>query len=103
MGRGGEAQKPLDEALVIARELHNPVQMAQALGFQGDNAWYRGDFKSARGLFDQALKEASRTTDRRLLLIARVNVAKIAVRTRKRLEASFRHCAGWPRKQTRSG
>jgi tetratricopeptide (TPR) repeat protein len=83
MGRGDQAEKTFDEALAVARELGNPGLIAQTLGFQGDSAWYRGDFKAARGLFDQALKQASRTTDRRLLLIARVNVAKVAVQEQR--------------------
>jgi eukaryotic-like serine/threonine-protein kinase len=83
MGRGDQAEKTFDEALAVARELSNPGLIAQTLGFQGDGAWYRGDFKAARALFAQALKEASRTTDRRLLLIARVNVAKVAVQEQR--------------------
>ncbi len=79
MGRGDQADKSFVEALAIARELHNPGLVAQTLGFQGDNAWYRGDLKGARELYDQALKEASQTTERRQLLVAKVNVAKIAV------------------------
>jgi tetratricopeptide (TPR) repeat protein len=82
MGRTEEAEKPIDEALAVAREIHNASQIAQTLGFQGDNAWYRGNLKAARGLFDQALREASRTTDRRLILIAKVNLAKVTAQER---------------------
>src|SRR5262249_39524576 len=79
MGRGDQVGKTFDEALEVARELGNPGLVAQTLGFQGDSAGYRGDFSAGRGLFDQALKGSSWTTDRRLMLIARVNFAKVAV------------------------
>jgi tetratricopeptide (TPR) repeat protein len=69
----------LKEALDLAGELHNQVLIVQTLNFQGENAWYRGDFNSASDLFDRAMKEASRTTDRRLQLLTKLNVARAAV------------------------
>jgi tetratricopeptide (TPR) repeat protein/serine/threonine protein kinase len=82
MGRGREAEQPIEEALVEARASSNRVQIAQALGLQGDSAWYRGDLKRARQLFDQALKEASATTDRALILSTKVHLVKVSLQDR---------------------
>ena len=78
-GRADDADKALKEALDLAGELHNQVLIAQTLNFQGENAWYRGDINSASDLFDRAVKEASRTTDRRLQLLTKLNAARAVV------------------------
>ena len=78
-GRTAEAEPNLKEALELAGELHNQVLIAQTLNFQGEDAWYRGDVVAARSLFDRAVKEASRTTDRRLQLLTNLNVARTAL------------------------
>ena len=75
-GRNADAEKALKEALDIAREIRSQGLIAQTLNFLGDNASYRGDAKAARSLFDEASKEASRTTDRYLALLSKANVAK---------------------------
>jgi len=79
IGRGNDAQSSLDEALGIAREIGNHVLIAQTLNAQADRLYYGGDTKAARPVYDQALQEASRTSDRYLLLVAKVNAAKAAV------------------------
>ncbi len=79
-GRWDEAQKPLDEALSLARELKSQPLVAQSLNFQGDAAFYRGDFKPARTLYQQALEIASRTKDRDKVLASKIGLAKAAVR-----------------------
>ena len=79
IGRGADAQASLDEALSIAREIGNRVLIAQTLNAQADRLYYGGDAKAARPLYDQALKEASGTSDRYLLLVSKVNVARAAV------------------------
>jgi len=79
LGQWDEAQKNLDEALASARELKNNSVIARILDFQGDRLFYHGDFSSARPLFEQALQAAERTTDREQILIARFNLAKLAV------------------------
>jgi len=79
VGRSDDAQKSLDEALTVARGLKNQAQVAALLGYEGDNFFYRGDYKSAAPLYDQALQAASHTTDAQLALLAKVNVAKLAV------------------------
>jgi tetratricopeptide (TPR) repeat protein len=80
MGRGDDAQKSLDEALTVAAGLKNQAQVGTILGYEGDNYFYRGDYKSAAPFYDQALQAASHTTDARLTLLARINLAKLAVR-----------------------
>jgi eukaryotic-like serine/threonine-protein kinase len=79
VGRSDEAQKSLDEALQVAEELKNQAQIATVLGYEGDNLFYRGDYKSAALSYDQAMQAASRTTDAQLVLLTKVNAAKIAV------------------------
>ena len=80
IGRGDEAQKSLEEGLRLARELKNQTLVAQTLNFQGNSFFYRGDFKSAKPLYQQALQVASGTTDRRLILVSKLNLAKVGVK-----------------------
>jgi len=82
IGRGHEAQKSLEEGLSLARELKNQIRVAQTLNFQGNSFFYGGDFKSAKPLYQQALQVASGTTDRRLILLSKVNLAKVGVKER---------------------
>jgi tetratricopeptide (TPR) repeat protein/tRNA A-37 threonylcarbamoyl transferase component Bud32 len=79
LGRSDEAQKQLAEALKLAGELQNKALTAQILNFQGDRLYYRGDARAAQPLYEQALQAASKTGDRRLELLSRVNLAKIAI------------------------
>jgi tetratricopeptide (TPR) repeat protein len=80
VGRFDDAQKALDESVSVARELKNDARVAAAQGFLGDNLFYRGDFKAAAGLYDQSLQSAQRTTDARQTLLAKINIAKLAVK-----------------------
>jgi eukaryotic-like serine/threonine-protein kinase len=87
VGRWDEAQKTLEEALSLAGELKSQPVIAQALNFQGDAALYRGDVKSARNLYGQALQAASRTKDRGKVLESKIGLAKIAIREGRSREA----------------
>jgi tetratricopeptide (TPR) repeat protein/predicted Ser/Thr protein kinase len=87
-GRGEEAQKTLDEALGLARDLKNEPLIAQSLNLQGDAAFYRGDFKAAHTLYGQALQAASHTKDRDKLLESKIGLAKVAIREGHPREAS---------------
>ena len=78
-GRFDEGSKTLADALVFSRQLKNDALVAQALNWQGDNFFYRGDRKSAKSLYEQAVQTASKTTDRNLLLVSKLNSAKITV------------------------
>ena len=90
IGKSDEAQKNLDEALALARELKNQALTAQTLNFQGDRYFYRGDFKNARTLFDQAQQASSRLTDRHIVLLSKFNLAKVTSRKADRRRRSKR-------------
>jgi tetratricopeptide (TPR) repeat protein len=78
-GRFDDAEKPLAEAAGVAGELQNKALAAQVLNFQGDRLLYRGDVRSARPLYEQALEAASKTTDKRVELLSRVGLAKASI------------------------
>jgi tetratricopeptide (TPR) repeat protein len=94
-GRGEEAEKTLDEALSLARELKSQPLIAQALNFQGERAFYRGDFKSAQTLYEQGLQGASHTKERDKVLESKIGLAKVAIREGRSREAisSFKSLA----------
>src|SRR5207249_9735800 len=75
-GRGEEAKTYLDDALTLARAQKNDGMVSQTLVFQGDAAYYRGDSKSARALYEQALQAANRSKEPDKILVAKVNLAK---------------------------
>ena len=79
VGRSDDAQKSLDEAMNVARELKNQATTAEIQGYQGDIAFYRGDYQAAATLYDEALKTASHASDLHLILVSKFNVAKVAV------------------------
>jgi eukaryotic-like serine/threonine-protein kinase len=79
IGRFDEAQKRLDNALNLARSLHDDSRIAMILNFQGERFYYQGDFKSARPLFEQALQAATRGKDREQTLNSKLNLAKLSV------------------------
>src|SRR5215469_4055174 len=87
LGRGEEAQKSLDEAVGLAREVKNQSLLSQNLNFEGDSSFYRGDLKTAKSRYDQALQTASRTTDRRLILLSKLNLARVAIKEGRSREA----------------
>jgi tetratricopeptide (TPR) repeat protein len=94
-GRSDEAQKSLDEALSLARELKIEGSLAQALNYQGDCQFYRGDFKSARALYEQSLPFAVRSKEQEKVWISRFNLGKVALKQGRVEEAvtTFRKSA----------
>jgi serine/threonine protein kinase/tetratricopeptide (TPR) repeat protein len=78
-GRSDEAAKTLTEALNSARAQKSEPQIATALGFQGDNALYRGEQKAAAAAYAEAQTIAAKTGDATLILQSKVNTAKLAV------------------------
>jgi tetratricopeptide (TPR) repeat protein len=78
-GRGEEAKAPLEDALSLAREQKNDGLVSQTLGFQGDAAYYRGDSKSARVLYEQALQAAVSSKEPDKILTAKLDVAKVSL------------------------
>ena len=80
IGRGDEAQPMLDKALTLARELKNELLVAEALNYQGDRAFYLGDFKAARSLYEQAMQAASRARDPHGVVLSKTNLGKVATK-----------------------
>jgi len=80
IGQSDDARKSLNEALAIARDTKNEIQVAQALNDEADSFFYQGDYKSAAATYQQALQSASKTSDRQLTLLSNVGIAKLAVK-----------------------
>ena len=78
-GRGEEAKTSLDDALSLAREQNNDGLASQTLTLQGDAAYYRGDSKSARALYEQALQAATRSKEPDRILNAKVGLARVTL------------------------
>jgi eukaryotic-like serine/threonine-protein kinase len=78
VGRFDDAKKHLDEAMQVAKGLKSQSLTAQTLNYQGDSAYYRGDVKTARAFFEQAVQTAKRASSRSDELRASVNLAKVA-------------------------
>jgi serine/threonine protein kinase/tetratricopeptide (TPR) repeat protein len=78
-GRGDEAAKALADALNAARADKNQPQIATALSYQGDNAYYRGDLKAAAAAYQESLQAALKSGDAHLVLLNKINLAKLAV------------------------
>jgi serine/threonine protein kinase/lipopolysaccharide biosynthesis regulator YciM len=77
-GRGDEATSYLNDALNLARELKNDSMVSEALAFQGDAAYYRGESKSARALYEQSLQAATSSKEPLRVLVAKAALARIA-------------------------
>ena len=78
-GRGNEAATLLDEAEGLGRGLKNDALLAGVLNERGDAYFYQGDLKSAAGSYEQASRLASHAADKEVLLISKMNLAKVAV------------------------
>jgi tetratricopeptide (TPR) repeat protein len=78
IGRSDDARKSLAEALPVLRDAKNDVLVAQALNDEGDSFFYQGDYKSAEPLYQQALLLASKTGDKQMTLLSKVNLARVA-------------------------
>jgi len=75
-GQFDQGSKALEDALKLSRELKNEAQVGEVLNWQGDNVYYRGDLEAAKSLYQQGLQIASKTRDRSLLLLSKLNSAK---------------------------
>jgi tetratricopeptide (TPR) repeat protein/predicted Ser/Thr protein kinase len=78
-GRSEEAAKALTDALNAARTDKNQPQIAAGLSYQGDNAYYRGDLKAASVAYQESLQTAVKSGDAHLVLLNKINLAKLAV------------------------
>jgi tetratricopeptide (TPR) repeat protein len=59
--------------------MKNDGMVSQTLAFQGDAAYYRGDSKSARAFYEQALEAATRSKEPDRVLLAKVDLARVAL------------------------
>lgn len=82
-GRGADANPVLDEALTLAKALGNQAEVAQVLNALGDSSLYTGNARQAGASYDLALKAASPTGDRALILVSEANVARAMVQDRR--------------------
>jgi eukaryotic-like serine/threonine-protein kinase len=81
VGRYDEADKNLNEALSLARELKNEALTAEIMTWQGENLAYQGDAKSAKNLYIQASQIASKTSDRDLQIALKLKLAGMSLPT----------------------
>jgi len=77
-GRLDEATKNLEEAINVGRELRNPILIAQTMRFQAERLFLGSDVIGARSLADQAAQAGSRTSDRSLALVAKIDAVMMA-------------------------
>jgi eukaryotic-like serine/threonine-protein kinase len=76
VGRGQEGQASLEQALHIAQQIGNDWATALATNWVGDSAFYQGDYAGARQQYDHALTIASKTMDKQMVLLSKVNRAR---------------------------
>jgi len=88
-----DATKSLDEALTLSRELKDQALVAQSLNYKGNAAFYRGEYATARGLFQEALDAAQPTKDVHLILVAKLGLAKTTVREGRDAATTLRSLA----------
>ncbi len=95
VGRFDDAQKPLAEALTLARSLGNNALIALVLNHQAMRAFYAGDFAAAGSLFAEARADAQKAGGREQDLIAGIGAARVEIRTGRAAaaEASLRQLA----------
>jgi eukaryotic-like serine/threonine-protein kinase len=74
-----DAIKALADALNAARVDKNQPQIATALSYQGDDAYYRGDLKAAAVAYQESLQTAGKSGEAHLVLLNKINLAKLAV------------------------
>jgi len=77
-GRGPEADKLLQEAQGVAHDLKNDSLQAAILNSQGDVQFYAGNWKAAKTLYDEALRAASKGSERNKVLASRLSLARVA-------------------------
>jgi tetratricopeptide (TPR) repeat protein len=77
-GRPSESSKPLDEARNLAKDIKSESANSELFNTQGDVAYYSGDWKAARGFYEQAATAAARAKDRDKGTIARMNLARVS-------------------------
>jgi serine/threonine protein kinase/Tfp pilus assembly protein PilF len=86
-GRGDEASPYIQNALGLSRELKNDGILAETLGFQGDQFFYKGDYKSAEASYQQALQAATRAKESETVLKMKIQLAEVAAEQGRSAEA----------------
>jgi eukaryotic-like serine/threonine-protein kinase len=79
VGRGDESGKLLEEGTSLAKDLKNETIHSELLNTQGDAAFYRGNYQSARASYEQAAVVAGNAKDRQNAMIAKMNLGRVAV------------------------
>jgi eukaryotic-like serine/threonine-protein kinase len=79
-GRGDEAKSYLNDALNLSRELKSDAMVSQALIYEGDAAYYAGDNKTARVLYEQGLAAATKSKEPERVLRAKMSLARVVAR-----------------------
>jgi eukaryotic-like serine/threonine-protein kinase len=78
-GRGAEAGKPLEDARGMAQDFKSDGLLSQVLNSQGNVKLFAGDYQGAKALYEQALRLASKGTERDNILISKLNLDKVAI------------------------
>jgi serine/threonine protein kinase/tetratricopeptide (TPR) repeat protein len=79
-GRADEVGNTLEEAQALATELKNDKLTADVHNTRGDMAFLAGDVKAAKESYQQGFQFASRAKAPETILVAKLNLARIAVR-----------------------
>jgi tetratricopeptide (TPR) repeat protein len=82
MGKNQDAQLQLNNALNLAVVLKDKSLIAKIKGLQGDDAYYRGDYKTAGALYQEAYNAASRIADREIMLTSKFDLVKLSAGTK---------------------
>jgi tetratricopeptide (TPR) repeat protein/predicted Ser/Thr protein kinase len=88
VGRFDDAQKPLAEALALARSLGNNALIALVLNHQAMRAFYAGDFAAAGSLYAEARTDAEKAGGREQSLIAGIGAARVQIRAGRAASAA---------------
>jgi eukaryotic-like serine/threonine-protein kinase len=78
-GRADESAKSLEQAQSMARDLKNVAVQSDLLHTQGDIQFGRGDLRTAKSAYEQALRAASQEKARDKALVARLDLAEVAI------------------------
>jgi eukaryotic-like serine/threonine-protein kinase len=87
-GRFDDAQKPLADALSLARDLKIDGTTAQALDFQGESLFYQGNLKGAMTLYNQGLQFATRSKEQDKVLLSKFHIAQATLEEGRPAEAA---------------
>ncbi len=79
VGREGEGQQKLQEALKIANDAKSDTWIAQTLNWLGDSYMYAGAYADAKQQYDKAAAAAARAKDREQAAVSRFGVARLDV------------------------